>query len=169
MEWRYDNKTPNSSRFDGDDDYNSTTVRQVDTVQDFLIKPCMHLKGFFSMASHLSGEDSAHFWIWSSKLADQNSKICRICISQSDAIERKPFTQDKLRVYCPNIYVVFSFQLGGAAANRVSQWLWNFHAKDSKFGLSFVFKKSNACRLYVNEVNLIYENNCHCHFVNNTC
>ena len=125
-------------------------------------------KGFPFYGVKLTYADSAHFWIWSSQLSDQNSKIYRICISQSDAIERKPFTQEKLRVYCPNIYIVFSFQLGGAAANRVSQWLWNFHAKDSKFGLSFVFKVSNACRLYVNEVNLIYENNCHCHFVNNT-
>ena len=32
------------------------------------------------MASHLTYADSAHFWIWPSQLAEQNSKMCRICI-----------------------------------------------------------------------------------------
>ena len=33
--------------------------------------------------------DSAYFLIWPSQLVEQNSKMCRICISQHDAIESK--------------------------------------------------------------------------------
>ena len=36
------------------------------------------------------------FWIWPCKLAEQNSKMCRICISRRDAIERKPFFKNIL-------------------------------------------------------------------------
>ena len=40
----------------------------------------------------LTYKDSTHFLIWPSKLAEQNSKMCRMYISQRDAIERKPFS-----------------------------------------------------------------------------
>ena len=44
-------------------------------------------KGFPFYGVTLTYTDSAHFF----QLAEQNSKMCRICISQRDAIERTPF------------------------------------------------------------------------------
>ena len=66
------------------------------------------------------------------------------------------------------IYTVFSFQLGGAAANRVTMLVVKFSCKGLQIWFVVCIQSKHAHRLYVNEVNLIYENNCHCHFVNNT-
>ena len=48
-------------------------------------------KGFPFYVVTLTYADSAHSLIWPSQLPEHNSKMCRICISQRDAIEQKPF------------------------------------------------------------------------------
>ena len=66
------------------------------------------------------------------------------------------------------IYTVFSFQLGGAAANRVTMLVVKFSCKGLQIWFVVCIQSKHAHRLYVNEVNLIYENNCHCHTLTNT-
>ena len=73
MEWRYDNKTPNSSRFDGDDDYNSTTVRQVKCVEISHGQKWKWVVGWILHPLHNVGFDefnfvvnlwNCQFWVW---------------------------------------------------------------------------------------------------------
>ena len=96
------------------------------------------LKGFLSMASHWLYVDSTHFWIWPTYLAEQNSKMCRICMSQRDAIERKPFNW------------ILNFALSWTKVKTDQIWFFYNH---SKVTLIFVSTGASKRVTWTNIVN----------------
>ena len=68
----------------------------------------MLIKGFPVYGVTLTYADFAHFPILFSSLAGPNSKMCRICISQRDAIEMKLFS-DHLIYVANEITLSFPF------------------------------------------------------------
>ena len=105
---------------------------------------CEFLKGFLSMASHWLMQILHIFEFCSASwLAGPNSKMCRICIRQHDAIERKRFSVPPIVTQISinsleTIKIIVGRRIR-ASTEFYKKWIWNVHQKISYWTLPCYF------------------------------